>query len=134
MGSAALDICHVAHGFCDAFWHIGLHVWDFCAAQLIVTEAGGVAISTEGTDLYLEMLNDANNPRGEVESQLRSVPYPMLLYKKRKNSYVYFETCFSSTACDQWVQPHAACAQWQLATVTPTSRQASTAGISQLER
>ncbi len=45
MGAAALDICTVARGAFDAYvdmTHGTLGVWDYLAAMLIVTEAGGV--------------------------------------------------------------------------------------------
>jgi myo-inositol-1(or 4)-monophosphatase len=44
MGSAALDLCYVAHGIFDCFWERGLSPWDVAAAGLICTEAG-VAVS-----------------------------------------------------------------------------------------
>ncbi|CAG2110272.1 unnamed protein product [Medioppia subpectinata] len=48
LGSAALNLCYVAEGAVDALWHFGIHVWDYAAAGLIVTEAGGVLLDTEG--------------------------------------------------------------------------------------
>jgi myo-inositol-1(or 4)-monophosphatase len=39
-GSAAIDICHVAHGLVDGYYEMGLHPWDRDAADLIATEAG----------------------------------------------------------------------------------------------
>ena len=39
-GSAAIDICHVAAGFVDGYYEIGLHPWDRDAADLIASEAG----------------------------------------------------------------------------------------------
>ncbi len=42
MGAAAYDIGCVAAGLLDGFWELGLHEWDVCAANLLVTEAGGV--------------------------------------------------------------------------------------------
>ncbi len=42
MGAAAYDISCVAAGLLDGFWELGLHEWDVCAANLLVTEAGGV--------------------------------------------------------------------------------------------
>ncbi len=42
MGAAALDLCHVAAGRLDAYYEWGIHVWDFAAGALVVTEAGGV--------------------------------------------------------------------------------------------
>lgn len=42
VGSASLDLCMVAEGRLDAYYEHGLHVWDWAAAALVVTEAGGV--------------------------------------------------------------------------------------------
>lgn len=39
MGSAALDLCHVASGIFDCFWERGLAPWDVAAAGLICQEA-----------------------------------------------------------------------------------------------
>lgn len=41
MGSAALHMCQVAAGQGDVFFEFGIHCWDYAAATLIVTEAGG---------------------------------------------------------------------------------------------
>lgn len=40
-GSAALDICRVGESVWDMFFEDGLYVWDYAAARLFVTEAGG---------------------------------------------------------------------------------------------
>lgn len=53
-GSAALDMCAVACGRADAFVELKLSPWDFAAAALIVTEAGGVASQTNGAPLTLK--------------------------------------------------------------------------------
>ncbi len=42
LGSAALDLCFVACGRFDLFFEYYLSLWDYCAAGLIITEAGGV--------------------------------------------------------------------------------------------
>jgi myo-inositol-1(or 4)-monophosphatase len=42
LGSAALDICAVAHGTLDCYYEQGLNAWDMAAAWLVLTEAGGV--------------------------------------------------------------------------------------------
>ena len=42
MGSAALDICHVACGQIDAFYENGIFLWDIAAGALIVQQAGGM--------------------------------------------------------------------------------------------
>lgn len=44
-GSAAYDLCCVAAGFLDGYWELALHVWDVCAGELIVREAGGAVRS-----------------------------------------------------------------------------------------
>jgi myo-inositol-1(or 4)-monophosphatase len=41
IGSSSLDICHVADGSADAYVEEGPQPWDWSAASLILTEAGG---------------------------------------------------------------------------------------------
>jgi myo-inositol-1(or 4)-monophosphatase len=41
LGSAALDLCWMAHGRLDGFWEYYLHPWDTAAAIIIIEEAGG---------------------------------------------------------------------------------------------
>lgn len=50
-GSAALDICYVASGKADIFFELKLFPWDYAAAGLILTEAGGVIANCEGGSL-----------------------------------------------------------------------------------
>ena len=45
IGSAAIDICHVACGRSDGYYEPGLYIWDVAAAGLIAERAG--AITTE---------------------------------------------------------------------------------------
>ncbi len=40
-GSAALDLCSVAHGRADAYFQTGIYIWDIAAARLICERAGG---------------------------------------------------------------------------------------------
>jgi myo-inositol-1(or 4)-monophosphatase len=40
-GSAALDLCYMAHGRVDGFWEVDLHPWDTAAGVVILEEAGG---------------------------------------------------------------------------------------------
>lgn len=40
-GSAALDLCYVASGFADAYYHFDLKQWDFAAGCHLVINAGG---------------------------------------------------------------------------------------------
>lgn len=44
MGSAAYDLCCTAMGTIDAYWEYNLNLWDVCAGQLIVSEAGGLVV------------------------------------------------------------------------------------------
>lgn len=50
VGSAALNMCHVACGISDAYVEYGVHCWDVAAGALIVQEAGGVAMLPKGDD------------------------------------------------------------------------------------
>ena len=62
LGSAALDICHVAAGHLDGFFENGIYIWDIAAGQLIVERAGGrTAIMAEATGGRLRFLA-ANKP------------------------------------------------------------------------
>ena len=48
LGTAAVDMCQVATGGADAYYHIGMHCWDIAASAIIVQEAGGVVTDTDG--------------------------------------------------------------------------------------
>ena len=50
-GSAVVGICQVASGDVDGYLHIGLHPWDYAAAQLIAEEAGAIATRLDGRPL-----------------------------------------------------------------------------------
>jgi myo-inositol-1(or 4)-monophosphatase len=52
-GSAALDLCDIACGRFEAFWELTLSPWDFAAAALIITEAGGRITAVGGGALPL---------------------------------------------------------------------------------
>ncbi|XP_056149119.1 inositol monophosphatase 1-like [Lampris incognitus] len=49
VGTAAVDMCLVATGAADAYYHIGMHCWDIAASAIIVQEAGGVVVDTDGS-------------------------------------------------------------------------------------
>jgi myo-inositol-1(or 4)-monophosphatase len=49
-GAAALDLAYVAAGRLDAFWEFGLSPWDTAAGTLLITEAGGIVTSMQGTE------------------------------------------------------------------------------------
>ncbi len=50
-GSAALDLCYVAAGRFVLFFEPVLSPWDYSAASLIITEAGGCVTTIDGTSL-----------------------------------------------------------------------------------
>ncbi|XP_069575425.1 inositol monophosphatase 1-like [Brachyistius frenatus] len=52
-GTAAINMCLVASGSVEAYYEIGIHVWDVAAGSLIVSEAGGVLVDVEGGDVDL---------------------------------------------------------------------------------
>ena len=49
-GSAALDLCYVAHGVFDGFWERNLAVWDTAAGAIIAREAGAIVTTMEGAN------------------------------------------------------------------------------------
>lgn len=54
MGSAALNLCSVASGHADAYYEFGVHIWDMCAAVLILAEAGGYVCDTRAGPLDMQ--------------------------------------------------------------------------------
>ncbi|RLU19635.1 hypothetical protein DMN91_008192 [Ooceraea biroi] len=53
MGSAALTLCHVAMGAVEGYHSDNLMPWDVAAGVLIVREAGGVVIDTNGGEFNI---------------------------------------------------------------------------------
>jgi myo-inositol-1(or 4)-monophosphatase len=53
VGAAALDLCYVACGCCDAHWELDLDPWDMAAGSLIVAEAGGLVTDVHGRSFDL---------------------------------------------------------------------------------
>jgi len=56
-GSAALDFAYLAAGRVDGFWELGLAQWDFAAAALLISEAGGTVSDLAGGDRHFETGN-----------------------------------------------------------------------------
>ena len=48
LGSAAIDMCHVASGVAEGYWEFRLKPWDVAAGVLIVEEAGGTVTTMDG--------------------------------------------------------------------------------------
>jgi myo-inositol-1(or 4)-monophosphatase len=49
-GAAALDLAYVAAGRLDGFWELGLSPWDTAAGTLLITEAGGMVGTLDGSE------------------------------------------------------------------------------------
>ena len=56
LGSAALNMCMVAVGSVDGYYHQGMHCWDIAAGDLIVQEARGVTIDAAGDRIVMGTL------------------------------------------------------------------------------
>ena len=50
-GSAELDLCSIACGKAAFYYELELSFWDYAAGLLIVTEAGGIALTVDGKEL-----------------------------------------------------------------------------------
>lgn len=64
-GACAPELCYLAAGRCELYFEYLLSLWDFSAASLIVTEAGGIITDLEGKKLTFEKHSGilaANNP------------------------------------------------------------------------
>lgn len=48
LGSAVLNMAMVARGGCDAYYSVGIHIWDIAVGELLITEAGGVVVDPSG--------------------------------------------------------------------------------------
>lgn len=54
LGSAALALCYVAAGRCDAYWETAVSAWDVAAGWLLVQEAGGTVTDLRGGPFRLD--------------------------------------------------------------------------------
>ena len=48
LGSAALNMCHVARGDSDCYVEYGIHCWDMAASSVVLEEAGGFCADPKG--------------------------------------------------------------------------------------
>ena len=62
-GSAAVELCLTASGYADLYFELRLMPWDYAAASLILTEAGGAVCSfdTDFPSLYVPSMVIAAN-------------------------------------------------------------------------
>jgi myo-inositol-1(or 4)-monophosphatase len=73
MGSAALDLCDVAANRTGAFFELKLSPWDYAAAGLILTEAGGVLSDLQGNPLSFEQASSVVAGVPTVQKALRDL-------------------------------------------------------------
>ena len=73
MGSAALDLAYVAAGRFDAFWGIGLELWDLAGGVLLVREAGGLMSAPDGGEDFMERGEVVATNRRLFRETLRSI-------------------------------------------------------------
>ncbi len=68
LGSAAVDLCHVASGKVDAFWELDLHPWDTAGGVLLVREAGGTVTTMSGSpySIYRKQILASNDALHEA--------------------------------------------------------------------
>lgn len=56
-GSSALDWCWLADGRFHVYLHGGQKLWDYAAGILILTEAGGQAVTLDGAEVFISGLD-----------------------------------------------------------------------------
>ena len=63
-GSCAIELCYLACGLCELYFEYRIMPWDYAAAYLVLTEAGGVLTGRDGARLHFDgptILVGANN-------------------------------------------------------------------------
>ena len=83
-GSAAVELCLMAAGYADLYFEIRLMPWDYAAARLILTEAGGAVCDFDGNppSPYKQSMFIAANTASScdriwntVRAHLETLPY-----------------------------------------------------------
>lgn len=87
-GVCSLELCYLAEGVCDLYFEFRLFPWDYAAASLILTEAGGIVTGLDGQSPRLDRTTPiiAANTRENHERLLKIaqkhiaiVPYKEIL-------------------------------------------------------
>lgn len=77
-GSAAIDICRAAEGVYDIMFEFSNYAWDYTAASIILTEAGGKFCDLDGNPI-----------RGDIRSSvLGGSPLAVEEFLEHKKSYI----------------------------------------------
>lgn len=74
-GSAAVEICLMAAGFAELYFEMRLMPWDYAAACLILTEAGGAVCDFDGNrpSMYKPSLFIAANTKDSCQRILKTI-------------------------------------------------------------
>lgn len=78
-GAAAPELCYVAMGRCELYFEYLLSPWDYAAASLILTEAGGCLCNLEGDTL------DLTHPSGVLGANSKESLMRLSAIVKEKN-------------------------------------------------
>ena len=73
LGSAALNLCYVAAGRLDGYWATSTKIWDIAAGVLMVSEAGGVVTSPDGSPLDLDRASFVTASCESLHAELREI-------------------------------------------------------------
>lgn len=79
LGSAALNLCHIAAGQMDANWTASVNPWDVAAGILLVREAGGIVTGLHGQPYRLagsDLAAAANSPLHNAFTELLRRSWP----------------------------------------------------------
>jgi myo-inositol-1(or 4)-monophosphatase len=76
LGAAALEMAYVACGRMTGFFQEGLGPWDFGAAALLVTEAGGRVTQLDGSPLDITRACSVAATNGRIHEELLALLHP----------------------------------------------------------
>lgn len=71
-GTAAINLSLVASGCVEAYYEMGMHVWDIAAGSLLVLEAGGVVMDVDGEDAAARPLLLLSSPHPPFSVQVET--------------------------------------------------------------